>query len=167
MKMDEVALKRLAATTGFRGEILEKWGKSRMMKNFFPSPLQYVWPMQEAEKSREIILRSMEAVGFGRRMTNKKITIDLTLPKAATQAGAVQFGGQEAKIGEKNAIAYMVLRFYKLLIPQAVYDRLSKLELRQDETDKSGEVRFFFTRDDFDLGRAEKTLVKIQQAWKQ
>ena len=109
----------------------------------------------------------MEAVGFGRRMTNKKITIDLTLPKAATQAGAVQFGGQEAKIGEKNAIAYMVLRFYKLLIPQAVYDRLSKLELRQDETDKSGEVRFFFTRDDFDLSRAEKALVMIQQAWKQ
>lgn len=138
-----------------------------MMKNNFPSPLSYVWPLAEAEKCREIIVRQMEDVGFKRYIAPKKQTIDLQRSQDASQSGSVQWGGQEARIRETNAVAYIVLRFYKQVIPGEVYLRLISLGLRQDETDRSGEVRFFFTRDDFDLNRFDKALSKIQQAWKE
>ena len=135
------------------------------MKNYYPSPLSYVWPLAEAEKCREIIVQKMEEAGFQRHISSKKQTIDLQRSQDASQSGSVQWGGQEARIRETDAVAYIVLRFYKQVIPDEVYKKLVSLGLRQDETVKSGEVRFFFGRDDFDLSRADKSLLMIQKAW--
>ena len=137
-----------------------------MKKNYFPSPLSYIWPLEDAINNRAAVAETMERIGF-RVLTNpiKTQTIELWLSNGNTQAGAIQWGGQDAKIDSHKAVAYMLLRFYKQMMTKAVYDNLTNLGLRQDETDGSHEVRFFFARDDFKSEVAQTMLVQIQQAW--
>lgn len=137
-----------------------------MKKNYFPSPLSYIWPLEDAINNRTAIAETMERIGFT-VLTNpiKTQTIELWLPNGNTQAGAIQWGGNDAKIHSTQAVAYILLRFYKQMIPNTVYTNLTKLGLRQDETEGSQEVRFFFARDDFKSDLAQTMLLQIQQAW--
>ncbi|OUM88660.1 MAG: hypothetical protein BAA01_03240 [Bacillus thermozeamaize] len=114
---------------------------------FIMKALSYSIPLREADLFREWLSCSLKELGLDvRKEASKQNTWDVLHPKIKQQFGAIQYGGQEAKVSSLQAVAYIELRFYrKHLLTLHLHDKLNAIKDYRDDCNESIRFRFFTT----------------------